>query len=177
MASAPIIRLGTMADVSALPGIEAAAAALFKGTHAEAFATGPTSHINTLLRAQRSGLLWVAGHSAAQKHFTPAGFLFGAACPEGLYLQEMSVGPQAQRQGLGAALMHIAIAHARSEGLATILLTTDRTLPWNAPFYARLGFTILEGPAIPDTLKHRLARQAADGIDMAHRCAMQLQIS
>ncbi len=167
--ASPRIRLAAMADVSALPRIEAAAARLFIGTHAESVATGPTTAINTLLRARRAGLLWVADHQGAV-----SGFLFGERCPEGLYLQEMSVAPEAQRQGIGKALMQTAIDHGRANGAAAILLTTDRILPWNAPFYARLGFAIIEGAAMPKTLRQRLDHQSAHGMDAAHRCAMVL---
>jgi hypothetical protein len=57
-----------------------------------------------------------------------------------------------------------------------VSLTTDRTLPWNAPFYARLGFVIVEGADVPPELQARLDGQAAAGFDPAQRCAMVVRL-
>lgn len=60
--------------------------------------------------------------------------------------------------------------------MTCVLLTTDRTLAWNAPFYVRLGFQIVERDALPQTLRQRLARQNADGMGDDHRCGMALHL-
>ncbi|WP_188945565.1 GNAT family N-acetyltransferase, partial [Polymorphobacter multimanifer] len=163
-----MIRPAIHADIPLLPAIEAAAAMLFRGTHVDGFADAWPNRPETFARAHRAGLLWIA-----EQDGVPAGFVFGEACPEGLYVRELSVAPRAQQRGLGAALMRTAIAHARALGWGRVLLTTDRTLPWNAPFYARLGFVLVDD-AIPPTLRARLAQQARDGFPMQHRCAMLL---
>jgi hypothetical protein len=46
---------------------------------------------------------------------------------------------------------------------------TDRFVPFNAPFDARLGFQLLEGDAIPQHLRNNLARQVANGLDPLRR--------
>lgn len=52
-----------------------------------------------------------------------------------LMLGPLAVDPAARSQGIGVALMQAAIARARAEGHAAILLVGD------APYYARFGFS------------------------------------
>ncbi|WP_416907025.1 MAG: GNAT family N-acetyltransferase [Polymorphobacter sp.] len=167
----PLVRRSRREDLARLAAIERSAAALFVGTHAAAFAAGPTTHPRTLARGHAAGLLWVSEMDGAV-----AGFLLAEPCPEGLYLRELSVAAAAQRRGHGRALMRAGIDHARAAGAAAVLLTTDRTLPWNAPFYARLGFRLCTEGDMPATLRARLDRQIAEGMDATKRCAMVLPL-
>lgn len=161
------IRLASRADLPLLPGIERAAAALFRGTHMEFAADGAVNAPATFAAAHKRDLLWVAVVDGA-----PVGFMLAEPSESGLYLREMAVGPLAQRRGLGAALLAASSAAAKPRGLSSVWLTTDRTLPWNAPFYAQQGFTFVEGDAVPADLRRRLQAQAAAGFDPARRCAM-----
>jgi hypothetical protein len=72
--------------------------------------------------------------------------------------------------------MATGIAAARERGDRLAILTTDRTLAWNAPFYARLGFRIVEGDAIPAEARRRLTGQYAAGFSPEHRCAMIFEL-
>jgi hypothetical protein len=67
---------------------------------------------------------------------------------------------------LGRALLAALERLARARGVAALTLTTDRTLPWNAPFYARRGFAEVAGP---DWLMARLRGQPGHEF----RCAMR----
>jgi GNAT superfamily N-acetyltransferase len=100
----------------------------------------------------------------------PAGF--AVAQPQGgrLHLRELSVDPAHGRQGLGAALVRAVIERARSLGLAGVSLTTFRTVPFNAPFYARLGFRESDDKNLAQTL----LREVPDGVDLSERVAMVL---
>jgi predicted N-acetyltransferase YhbS len=42
---------------------------------------------------------------------------------------------------IGAALLEAAAERARATGLAGLSLSTFREVPWNAPYYRRLGFS------------------------------------
>ena len=57
------------------------------------------------------------------------------------YLAQLSVHPDAMRQGIGSALVRAAMREAWQLGFDRLSLTTYRDLPWNGPFYAGLGFT------------------------------------
>ncbi|MBC7504805.1 MAG: GNAT family N-acetyltransferase [Sandarakinorhabdus sp.] len=166
-----MIRLATPADLPAVHAVELSAGTVFAGTHMDFAANHAPNHPADLLTAIRRRLMWVAVTDA-----TPIGFLFAEPCNEGLYLRELAVAAPSQQQGHGAALMAIGIAAARERRDPLVMLTTDRTLPWNAPFYARLGFTIAEGDAIPREAQRRLAGQYAMGFSPAHRCAMVMDL-
>jgi predicted N-acetyltransferase YhbS len=55
-------------------------------------------------------------------------------------LDELDVAVDFGRRGLGTALVTRVLDHARSFGLSRVTLATMREVPWNAPWYARLGF-------------------------------------
>ena len=46
----------------------------------------------------------------------------------------------------------------------TIDLTTFTHVPWNAPFYARLGFTALDDAGLPQFLKDILEEEKLCGL-------------
>lgn len=56
------------------------------------------------------------------------------------HLEQVSVLPGHGRQGIGTALVRAAMDEARWTGLERMSLCTYRDVPWNGPFYARLGF-------------------------------------
>lgn len=91
-----------------------------------------------------------------------------------LYIGEVDVLPLWQRRGLGRRLVTTLIEEGRRKRLAGATLTTDRFAPFNAPFYERLGFEIMEGDAVPQHLRSNLDRQVANGLDPLRRVAMAL---
>ena len=52
----------------------------------------------------------------------------------------MSVRPTAGHQGRGRALVEAVCSWAAANGYPAVTLTTFRDVPWNAPFYSKLGF-------------------------------------
>ena len=166
-----MIRLARPDDLAAVRAVEVSAATVFAGTHMDFAANDPPNDPADLLAAIAIDLMWVATDADAI-----AGFVFAEPCAAGLYVRELSVAAPFQQCGHGAALMAACIAAARARGDAMLLLTTDRTLAWNAPFYRRLGFAIVEGDAIPAEAQRRLARQFAAGFDPARRCAMVMAL-
>lgn len=164
-----MIRLPRPSDINACADIERSAATSFAGTHMDIPPAYGVTDRNDLRAAMDAGLMWIA-----EADGRPAGFLFGEVLESGLYLREMSVAAHAQQRGLGRGLMLAGIAEGARRGLA-VSLTTDRTLRWNARFYATLGFVILEGAEVPPDLQARLDGQVAAGFDPAQRCAMMLR--
>lgn len=165
-----MIRLATLEDLPLLPAIEASAATLFAGTAMAAFADGPTTPIDALEKGVTEGALWVAADARGALQ----GFLLATAKAEWLHIFELSVARTAQGQGLGTALLRAAVSAAPALQCQQLSLTTDRVLPWNAPFYARHGFTEMAAvyAALPDWLAAMPAREAASGLDPARRCIM-----
>jgi GNAT superfamily N-acetyltransferase len=90
-----------------------------------------------------------------------------------LYLAEMAVALPWQGRGLGRALLAAVCAHARNAGCYRfVVLTTDRELSWNRPFYLRQGFVDVATEELSPGLRTRLSHEAAMGFDPARRCAM-----
>ena len=76
----------------------------------------------------------------------PVGFVHVEVVEEFAHLAQVSVHPDAMRQGIGSALVQGAMREARALGYDRLSLTTYRDLPWNGPFYARLGFVEASHP-------------------------------
>ena len=61
--------------------------------------------------------------------------------------------------------------------MAALTLTTFRDVPWNAPYYARCGFHILDGDEITAGLETIRAREAARGLDRWPRVRMRRPVT
>jgi ribosomal protein S18 acetylase RimI-like enzyme len=163
------IRRGKPTDFKALQAIELASYETLRaagGVSGDATASSD----DELERFLDEGLLYVA----CNKDGTAVGYGGGYVVDGYLYIGEVDVRPDWQRRGIGRALMATLIDDGRRRQLAAATLTTDRFATFNAPFYARLGFQILEGDAVHRHLRGHLDRQIANGLDPLRRVAMVL---
>jgi GNAT superfamily N-acetyltransferase len=155
-------------DVPLLPAIELAAATLLVGHAPEAVLAETTSQEDHD-DAQRQGHLWVALMDDA-----PVGFAHVAVIEAGVaHLEELDVHPEHGRRGLGTRLVLAVCAWAASEGFKAITLTTFRDVPWNMPFYARLGFEVISPQELSPALCSKVEDEARRGLDPRNRVAMQ----
>jgi ribosomal protein S18 acetylase RimI-like enzyme len=91
-------------------------------------------------RAAEPGFLLVAGDP-------PAGFAHALLIDGAVHLEQLAVEPALGRRGIGTALVEAVCAEAAARGHDRVSLCTYADVPWNAPFYRRLGFrevTLLE---------------------------------
>jgi predicted N-acetyltransferase YhbS len=158
------IRPAREEDLAALPSIELSARRLFveHGFGDEVHAS-PSAAWRPSLDA---GLLWVADDGGG----APIAFLAARQFEDALYIAEVDVAFEYQRQRLGSALVGQAVQAAKSSGLAFVGLTTAVTPPWNAPAYQRMGFDICKEP--PRWLAAILEAELRNG--QPDRCAMLL---
>ncbi len=105
----------------------------------------------------------------------PVAFLAAHPHDGGLYIGEIDVARAWQRRGIGRALMRKAIDEARKRHLWGTMLTTERSVPFNAPFYASLGFREVDPAAMPRKLVEVLAGEAAAGAGPDRRVGMVLR--
>jgi GNAT superfamily N-acetyltransferase len=105
----------------------------------------------------------------------PVGYIGGYDAGQRLHIGEMDVHPHWQRQGIGRRMMLAILEQARKHHLLGATLTTDRLAPFNAAFYASLGFSILESTERSQRLDALLETEAAKGLDPDRRVAMQLE--
>jgi len=165
------VRLAGREHLSAIPGIEIAAAALFSEADLPESLRYKVTHISHLNEALEQGRLWVALCEDKPVGFAAASVIDGAG-----YLDELDVMPEFCRQGIGTKLVSMVIDWARAQQFSCLTLVTFRHLAWNAPFYEQLEFRTMEatehGPELADLIReeHRV------GLDGAKRVAMQLVI-
>ena len=76
----------------------------------------------------------------------PVAYLISAVVDGCAHVEQVSVAPAHARRGLGAALIDHLAAVAAAEGRPAVTLTTFRDVPWNAPYYERLGFRVIAPP-------------------------------
>lgn len=157
----------------ALSDIERAAATLFRGWSVPRSVLEESTPLEVFQAAQAAGLLWVAVSDRRR----PVGFALVEWEGNRAHLEEMDVHPRHGRRGIGSALVEAVCAWARERGCESITLTTYKDMPWNRPFYARLGFEVL-GPAdLTSELRERVEAEAARGLEPARRVVMRRVLS
>jgi GNAT superfamily N-acetyltransferase len=110
--------------------------------------------------------VWVA----ADANDAAVGFAVAGPLAGFLHLRELSVDPAHGRRGLGRAL--VLAVHDAARGLAGTTLTTFRDVPFNAPFYERLGFTELPLSAAPARLVETFLAEVPEGVSPDKRVLM-----
>ncbi|WP_375550863.1 GNAT family N-acetyltransferase [Rhodophyticola porphyridii] len=104
------------------------------------------------------------------------GFLGASVIDRHLHIDELSVRHGMQRRGIGRQLVDQCLEQARSSGMVAITLTTYRDVPWNAPWYLRLGFCIVGEEQMPIFLRDRLNSDHERGLCPPARAAMWQRI-
>ena len=124
-------------EIKLLPQIENEADERYARAGLRQVLAMPPASLASLERARHDGRLWVA--------VSPSGRIVGFALmklPGGTaWLDQLSVLERWQGRGLGSALIDRAAGQARALGHDTLYLSTYLDVAWNAPFYARRGFT------------------------------------
>ncbi len=124
-------------------------------------------------RAAREGRLWTAVTRASG---LPVGFVLVTIVDGSAHLHEMDVHPDHGRRGLGTALVGAVVEWARGKRFSCVTLTTFRHLPWNGPFYRRLGFEALSPAELTPGLARLLEQEVQNGLDGSKRVAMRLEL-
>ena len=129
---APDVRLAEPDDLVELPEIDRRAETLFR------VAGFQLPEITIPVDAMHDALvIFVAGRPAV-------GFVWVSEVDGVAYIEELAVIPGRMRQGLGTALLESACDWAAAAGYPAITLITYADVPWNAPFYATRGFTVVD---------------------------------
>lgn len=157
-------------DVTALPAIERAAGKRFRDYPELAWlAEGDVISAEQHLDYAERGLSWLAVANEL-----PVGFILAETHVSSLFIVELSVHLDWQGKGIGRRLIACVADQARKRGLASLTLTTFRDVPWNAPFYARLGFEMIT--TLTPELREKREEETAHGLAYDARCAMRLPL-
>lgn len=132
------IRLAQPADLPHLPEIEQQAATLFEPYGLGELFAAETVSLGEYAQYQREGRLWVAVADGK-----PVGFIIASTVEADAHINEVDVLPAYGGQGIGRALVEMVCVWAKAQQHPRITLSTQANVPWNAPFYAKLGFTVL----------------------------------
>ena len=155
-------------DLARLPAIELAAARLLAGHAPESVLKETTSH-EELLRAAREGLLWVVRADDAAVGFAHVEVIDAVTA----HLEEIDVLPSHGRRGLGTWLVMHVCRWAVTNGFESVTLTTFRDVPWNMPFYERLGFRVVPTPELSPALSTVVRDETRRGLDPLRRVVMR----
>ena len=87
------------------------------------------------------------------------------------HLDELAVVPAHGRRGVGRALVDEVVAWTAAQDLTSITLTTFRDVPWNAPYYEKLGFHVVS--TLTPALQALIDQQATWGLEPSLRVVMR----
>ncbi|WP_017571735.1 GNAT family N-acetyltransferase [Nocardiopsis halotolerans] len=88
------------------------------------------------------------------------------------HLEQLAVHPDHGRRGVGGALLEEVCAESGAAGHTRLTLTTFRDLPWNGPWYADRGFTVLPRPEWGPGLERLWEAEERAGIRVLPRVVM-----
>jgi len=166
------VRPAAADELGVLPAIEREAGGRFAAIASLADVPEVLMPPGALADALARGQVWVA----VAPNGTVVGFAYADLIDGAVHLEELDVLEAFGRRGLGRALVAAVIADARRRGLTAVTLTTFRDVPWNAPFYARLGFRILPADALTPGLTAIFALEAARGLPRELRVVMRCDL-
>lgn len=162
------IRLAGAQDLALLPHIEREAARRFEPYGLAEVMGTMVSGAEDFAVAQAESRLWVA----ADAQNVPVGFALAGVMGDNAHLEELDVLPEYGRRGLGTALVRAVHEWATHQGFRAVTLTTLDGIPWNRPFYARLGYRVAAPADLSEPLRRLLTAEIARGLPGEGRVAM-----
>ncbi|HYJ10716.1 MAG TPA: GNAT family N-acetyltransferase [Polyangiaceae bacterium] len=162
------IRLARTDELTRLPAIEMAAAQRFlTSLHPDAAEGHPISVALHQTWLAHDGV-WVAEAPPDEI----AGFAAWVPLAMDMYVVELDVHPAHAGRRVGARLLDALSALGSQLGFGRLVLRTFRDVPWNAPYYQRLGFdTLSECEEHPELASVR-RREASVGLDSTRRSTL-----
>ena len=125
-----------------------------------------------VLRPARDGRAWVR----TDAHDVPVGYLLAEVVDGCAHLEQVSVHPGSARRGIGRGLVEHLATWATARGVPAMTLTTYTDVPWNGPYYERLGFRVLDETHLTPGLRRIRGAEAARGLDRWPRAAMRREV-
>lgn len=161
-------RLARPDEIERVREIQRASGRLFLDSRYPEMAGHEPDSAEELAAAQDRWWLWV---SVDDKDRT-VGALRVVPADGGLHLRQLDVDPEFAGAKRTVGLVRAVGRFFAGRGLGHLTLTTFADVPWNAPYYERIGFRPLSGGGLTETLKSALADEAA-GYPVSSRVAMR----
>ena len=163
------IRAARRHELRALRAIENAADEIFRRVAMPWVLAMSPADLGLLETARRSRRLWVATNGANR----PIGFALMRTLDGRAWLHQLSVLPRHAGRGIGGALLEQACRKARQERHTAIFLSTYLGVSWNAPFYARRGFSVVPLAQYTAVMRLERAHERQFGHPIWRRCLMR----
>lgn len=164
-----VIRAARPDDISVIRDIEVAAGELFRGLGMDAIADDTPPTESELAPYVREGKAWVA----TEPDDVPIAYILVEIVDGLAHIEQVTVHPLHSRMGLGRALIEQVETWSIGRGLSGMTLTTFRDVPWNAPYYERLGFMRVPEPAWSEGLRQIMRQEGAHGLNAWPRVVMK----
>lgn len=168
----PPLRLATYRELPLLQDIERAAGTPFAEFGMTAVADDEPPSIEELQRYCDAGQAWV--HLGSENR--PDGYLLADIVDGHVHIEQVSVHPDHARAGIGRMLIEHVAGWARDRGHRALTLTTFVDVPWNGPYYERLGFRFRDDAHLGPELREIRDAESRHGLDRWPRAAMRREL-
>ncbi|MGW4031345.1 GNAT family N-acetyltransferase [Streptomyces sp. NPDC004838] len=166
------VRPAEAAELPLLQDIERAAGEPFRALGMGEIADDEPPALDLLEHYRRAGRAWVA----AGDDDRPVAYLIHDEIDGAAHIEQVSVHPAAARRGLGSGLIDHVASRAAADGLGALTLTTFSEVPWNAPYYTRLGFRVLGEAELTEGLREIRRMEKEHGLDRWPRVSMRREL-
>lgn len=167
-----LIRPSVLTDIPELRDVEVDAGQIFRQVNLDTIADHEPPEAEFIGDHVRSGTAWTAELDSVVAAYALASEVDG----EG-HLEQVSVRRAAAGHGIGRLLIDRVCRWAAGQGYDALTLTTFVELPWNGPYYARLGFRALEDASCGAQLQAIRQKERRAGVEVAPRSAMRLLLT
>lgn len=167
-----LIRLARAGEEPLLQAIERLAGERFREVGMGQVADDDPPSLHELSEFVREGRCWVAEDPSA----AVVGYLTLKDVDGNAHIEQVSVVPEGQGQGVGRRLIEAALSWAEATGRPAVTLTTFADVPWNQPLYEHLGFRVLAEQEIGPGLRSLREEEARHGLDPDIRVCMHLEV-
>jgi GNAT superfamily N-acetyltransferase len=163
------IRAALRSELPLLQKIESESGAAFRDYGMSDIADAPPLSVSALAGFHQAGHAWVA----VDDNDRPIAFVVVELIDGAAHIEQISVRPAHARRGIGRRLIDHVDAWAAGRDLGALTLTTFRSVPWNAPYYRRLGFRELTAADLTPGLATLITDEGARGLDTSDRVCMR----
>jgi GNAT superfamily N-acetyltransferase len=172
MAARYNIRLANEGDLPHLPKIEERTAQLFAPFGLDELFRPDANRLDEMRPYFDANRIWVA-----EADGTPIGFAMAKVVDENAHLEEVDVLPEYGRQGIGSALIETVCQWAISQKFLAITLSTQKNIPWNMPYYEKLGFVIIPQDKLTPAYQKLRAHERELGLPVDDRLIMKKMLA
>ncbi|WP_326685852.1 MULTISPECIES: GNAT family N-acetyltransferase [unclassified Streptomyces] len=183
------IRAGARHELGRLQDIERAAGRWFRDIGMTEIADDEPPSTAALSGYAESGGLWVVSGGEAARDAPeapdaggeegagdlPVAYALVEPLDGCLHIEQISVHPDNARRGIGRALIRHLARRAAADRVPALTLSTFTGVPWNAPYYERLGFRVLAVHELSPGLREIRRSEKEAGLDRWPRVCMRAE--